>query len=131
MITLLADNDVELYARLIWMIFTEQEWLDFGVVGISTLQSAGLEPSSSDRAIWLHCQANAMLLITGNRNEKGPDSLGRVLNEQNSSEHLPVLTIAIPERVIRFDYREACAYRIADVASALERVRGSGRLFIP
>jgi hypothetical protein len=131
MVTLLADNDVELYARLIWTIFSDHEWLDFGVAGWSTLHGAGLDSNSNDRTIWLHCQSNAFLLITGNRNEEGPDSLGRVLGELNSASHLPVLTIGVPQRVVDFEYRENCAYRIADVATSLDRARGSGRLFIP
>jgi hypothetical protein len=131
MISLLADNDVELYARLIWTIFGHREWLDLGVAGLSLLRDADLDPTSSDRTIWLHCQTNDMLLITGNRNEEGPDSLGRVLSELNTANHLPVLTIGVPQRVVEFEYRENCAYRIADVATSLDRVRGSGRLFIP
>ena len=131
MINLLSDNDVELYMELIRTVFTDHEWNEFGVQGISTLRECGLDPKSSDKAIWLYCQAHAMLLVTGNRNEKGPDSLGRVIGELNLPEHLPVLTIAMPGRVSQMNYREDCAYRIADIAMALDRVRGSGRLFIP
>lgn len=131
MIRLLSDNDVQFQARLIWTVFTDQQWEELGIGGLSTLRDLGLPAESSDRDVWLYCQAHAVLLVTGNRNRKGTDSLEQVIAELGEAQHLPVLTIGAPKRVYDSAYREDCAYRIADVALALDRVRGSGRLFIP
>jgi hypothetical protein len=131
MIRLLSDHDVELQTRLIWTVFTDDEWKEFGVLDFLSLRGAGLDRKSSDRVVWLYCQAHEMLLITGNRNQRGSDSLGIVIEELNSLIHLPVLTIATPDMVSEKTYRENCAYRIADIALALDRIRGAGRLYIP
>jgi hypothetical protein len=131
MIALLSDHDIELHARLIRSIFTVEQWRALGVASLSTLIEAGLDPGSSDRRVWEFCQAHDLLLLTGNRNIDGPDSLGQTIEDLNAPSALPVLTIGVRERVLDAAYREDCAYRIADIVSQLDRVRGTGRLFIP
>jgi hypothetical protein len=131
MIALLSDHDIELHARLIWSAFTVEQWRALGVASLSTMAEAGIDPNSSDRDVWQFSQANHLLLLTGNRNMDGPDSLGQTIEDLNGPSALPVLTIGVRERVLDAVYREDCAYRIADIVSELDRVRGTGRLFIP
>lgn len=130
MIALLSDHDIELHARLIWSIFTVEQWHAMRVASLSTMLEAGLKPDSSDRDVWQFCQSHNLLLLTGNRNMDGPDSLGQTIEDLNGPDALPVLTIGVRERVLEAACREDCAYRIADIISELDRVRGTGRLFI-
>jgi hypothetical protein len=131
MIALLSDHDIEWHASLIWSIFTVEQWRALGVASLSTMLEVGLDPEDSDREIWQFCQKQGLLLLTGNRNMDGPDSLGQTIEDLNGPGALPVLTIGVRERVLDAAYREDCVYRIADIVTELDRVRGTGRLFIP
>ncbi|MBW4442561.1 MAG: hypothetical protein KME10_15275 [Plectolyngbya sp. WJT66-NPBG17] len=72
-----------------------------------------------------------MLLLTANRNAKGEDSLEQVMREENLSSSFPIITIADPDRVNEYDYREQCVERLIEIAIDLQDYLGSGRLFIP
>ncbi len=54
----------------------------------------GNAPELSDALIWATCQREELVLITGNRNKRGPDSLQAVLDRENRTDSLPVITIA-------------------------------------
>lgn len=132
MIDLLVDHNIERHGQLLWGQFRPADWGAMQVAAFRSLIECGLDPIADDRTIWKHCQANSLLLLTANRNERGSDSLQAVIREFNHADSLPVLTLADPDRVLRDAvYRELCAYRIADIALALDGVRGTGRLFIP
>jgi hypothetical protein len=131
MIRLLADHNLVQQARLIWNVFEQGDWLHFQLGGLAFFSDVGLPINASDRTIWMACQSESLLLLTANRNDDGIDSLTNVISELNHPRALPVLTVAQPRSIAEFVYREDCAYRIADVALALDRVRGSGRLYIP
>jgi hypothetical protein len=132
MIGLLADHDVERQARLIWAQFSPRDWEGMHVSSLAMVTDVGLLASASDREIWLACQRTERVLLTANRNMEGVDSLEAVIRELGDASSLPVLTIADPDRVLfDADYREMCAYRIADIALELEKNLGTARLFIP
>jgi hypothetical protein len=132
MIGLLADHDVERHARLIWAQFSDDDWLGMQVSSLRTLAEAGIPRDASDRVIWMYCQAERRLLLTGNRNMHGSDSLEATIRQLRSPDSLPVLTIANRQRVLMDAvYRELCAYRIADVALNLTTNLGTDRLFLP
>jgi hypothetical protein len=132
MIGLLADNNIEGHARLLWRQFAEADWQSMGVSHLVTLGNLQIAVETSDRDIWLFCQSEDLLLLTANRNMDGVDSLEAVLREQAIDQPLPVLTLADPDRVLIDPvYRELCAYRIADIALDLDQYRGTPRAFIP
>lgn len=132
MIGLLADHDVEGAVQLIWARFSDDEWHEFQVSSLALLSDVGLALNASDREIWLLCQSEGRLLLTGNRNMRGPESLEAVIRTLGDIVSLPVLTIADPKRVeTDGTYCELCAYRVADIALELSRYRGTARLFIP
>ena len=82
--------------------------------------------------IWRLCQAEPLVLITGNRNLDRPDSLEAVIRSENQPDSLPVVTLANIERLARdHRYAEAVAERILDYLMRIEELRGSGRLFAP
>ena len=74
---------------------------------------------------------HGMLLITGNRNMKGDDSLEQTIRDQNYARALPILTIGGVERLLESEYRKRCATRLAEIVMYLDDYRGSGRLFVP
>lgn len=131
MIRLLADHNLVAQSRLIWSVFAHEDWRDFGVDRLLLFSDIGLPINADDRTIWIACQSADLLLLTGNRNDDGIDSLTNVIAELNQAKSLPVLTVGRPAGVADFAYRENCAYRIADVMINLGTLRGTGRIFIP
>jgi hypothetical protein len=132
MIGVLVDHNIELHGELIWKQFNSTDWVGMQVSGFPSLAECGLDAQASDRTIWLYCQKHGLVLLTANRNKRGDDSLQLVIEELGTPDSLPVLTLANANRVlVDADYRELCAYRIADVALRADELRGTGRLFIP
>lgn len=91
----------------------------------------GLSADNSDRVVWRFTQTNGMLLLTANRNAKGKDSLEEVMREENSSTSFPIVTIADPDRVNKYNYRERCVERLVEIVIDIQDYMGAGRLFIP
>jgi hypothetical protein len=131
MIRFLSDHDIELYVRLLWTHFSADEWRGLGVADCHMFADLHIDLASSDRNVWLRCQHEQLLLITGNRNMEGEDSLEAVIRDLNQVDSLPVITIARPKMMVEFKYREDCAYRIADIVADLSNLRGTGRQVVP
>jgi len=71
-------------------------------------------------------------LITGNRNDDGPDSLEATIRNENQPESLPVITIGDADRVLRDRLSaENVAGRLLDYLMRIDEVRGVGRLYVP
>lgn len=72
------------------------------------------------------------MLITINRNARGPDSLEAVIRDENTQQSLPVITIANPDRV-RTDGESAAhaAERLLEYLAEIEKLLGAGRIYIP
>ena len=96
-----------------------------------TFREIGLPLASTDRTIWRFAQAHGMLLLTGNRNMDGANSLEQTIREENNANALPVITIARLDRIVERDYREACVTRLAEIGLYLDNYIGTGRQFIP
>ncbi len=132
MISVLIDYNDEGHAALIWTALSALEWNAFNVDCFRRFRDVNLSPTASDREIYRFAQAHGMLLLTGNRNNDGPDSLEQTLQDERTDESLPVLTIANMNRIY-FDsgYRADCATRIEEIAWKIEDYRGFSRIFIP
>ncbi len=92
----------------------------------------GLSPDVPDDILWNVCQQQGILLITGNRNDDGPDSLEAAIRNYNFRSALPVFTLASPEDVVASrPYAERVASRLLEYIYDLDGVRGTGRLFLP
>jgi hypothetical protein len=94
---ILADNDVRGQVEYLVMLMQVEPWREFWQdldLVFFHLEDLGLSPTSSDQEVWQRCQANEVVLITGNRNLSGPDSLEAAIRLRNTGECLPVLTIA-------------------------------------
>ncbi len=73
-----------------------------------------------------------MILITDNRNDDSPDSLGAAIRNLNTSASLPVFTIADLDKFgASRDYEEQVLVTLYDYFLRIDDVRGTGRLFLP
>lgn len=131
MIRFLSDHDMELYVRVLWTHFGRDDWHELGISACHTFDDLGVHVTASDRDVWLYCQSNDLLLITGNRNMEDRDSLEATIRQLNRRESLPVVTVGQPQMLLDFRYREECAYRIAEIVIDMANLRGTGRLVIP
>lgn len=131
MITILVDHNIEGQPTLLLRALESQGWVDLGLLQVATFRDLSLPIDSSDREIWRFVQEHGMLLLTGNRNMIGEDSLQQTLRDENRPESIPVITIANVNRVRERNCREECATRLAEICSDVESYLGTGRLFIP
>ena len=131
MIVVLADHNLEGQAALLWSTMATSGWLDLAPFQLVTFADLNLPVTSSDREVWRFVQQHGMMLLTGNRNMDGEDSLEQVIREENYSTALPVLTISDVDWIIERQYREECADRLVEIGIALEQYRGTGRLYLP
>jgi hypothetical protein len=92
----------------------------------------GLADDATDAQVWQACQENEIVLITGNRNAEGPESLEMTLRKHNDQQRLPVLTLADQDRIIRDrSYAETAVRRLLEILFDLDNLRGTGRLYLP
>lgn len=131
MITVLLDNDITGHRELFIGTLDSTGWAEHGLLEFITLPQAGLARNTIDREIWHYCQCQGQLLLTGNRNQEDPDSLEQTIQEENTSNALPIITISQPQRIIEAEYRERCIHSLIDIIIFLNNYLGSGRQYIP
>jgi hypothetical protein len=71
------------------------------------------------------------VLLTGNRRQRGNDSLEQVIREENTATSLPVITVGSVDRLDEPVYREQCSSRLTEIMLDIENYRGTGRIYIP
>jgi hypothetical protein len=132
---ILTDINVQGQVRILMAILLGESWRDFWALvnlPLRTFRDLGLSPDASDAAVWQLCRQEQLVLITGNRNAEGPDSLEATLRARNTPDTLPVFTIADPQRVLHSrEYAERVAVRWLEYLLDIDRVRGTGRLYLP
>ena len=97
-----------------------------------TFQDLGLAQNATDGVVWQRCQQEQLVLLTANRNLKGPDSLEGTIRLQNRPESLPTFTLANPDRLLAdASYAEWVADRFLEYLFDIEKYRGTGRLYLP
>ena len=96
-----------------------------------TFADVDLPIDSSDRNVWRFVQKNHLILLTGNRNNDGEDSLQQTIWDENQPTSLPVVTIGVLDRLEERDYREQCAERLVEIVLSIENYLGVGRIYIP
>ncbi len=119
MFRLLADNDVRGHLEVLSRHLEGNEWCElWHSLGtrITTFEELGLKPNTPDAELWKTCQAEQLILITGNRKDEGPESLEGALRASGSGSSLPVVTIGEPARVLRSrTYAERAAVRLMEI----------------
>lgn len=132
---LVADANVKGHLAAIVRLCDTGELREFWAasgVELRVFEELGLRDDADDAAVWRLCQARSVLLVTGNRNQHGRDSLEAVIRREGTSSSLPVLTLSDPDRVMRDrHYAEQVADRLVEIVFDLDMVRGAGRLFLP
>jgi len=131
----LADAHIIGHFRALMAACNGPEWGEFWrELGLPVLyfDDVGLRPNASDAEVWRLSQSRGLVLVTANRNEAEPDSLEATIRAHGSTTSLPVLTLANPERVLHDrGYAERVAGRLIESLIEIERLRGTGRLYLP
>ena len=114
----LADANWAGHLALLVRLFHESWRRDVGeVLHLTPVSFAdlGLQADASDREVWEACQRTQVVLLTANRNDAGPASLEATIQQHNTTESLPVFTLANDQRVLRDrPYAEAVADRLLE-----------------
>jgi hypothetical protein len=132
---MLADINVRKQRDAVLAIWASDAWRDLwsglGLV-VEDFPGLGLSYDASDAVIWRTCRREGLVLVTGNRNRRGPDSLEAVIQDENQPDSLPVITLADADRVLRDRlYAERVAEGLLDYLMRIDEVRGVGRLYVP
>jgi hypothetical protein len=132
---ILADINVGKQRRAILAIWGSEVWRDLWMgleLSVVSFPAVGLSYNSPDVVIWRTCQRERLVLITGNRNDDGPDSLEAAIREENQPDSLPVFTLANPNRVLQDrHYAEIVAETLLGYLMRIDEVLGAGRLYVP
>jgi len=132
---ILADNDVRGQVEYLVVLMGSEPWREFWQdlgLALFHFEDIGLFATSTDLEVWEQCQANEVVLITGNRNLSGPDSLEAVIRLRNTPQCLPALTIADVNKVNASKaYAEQVVETLIDYLQRIETVRGAGKLYLP
>ena len=132
---ILSDINIQGHVGTLYSVFLNSEWREFWEplkLPHVTFADLGLNPRTSDADIWHLCQREQYVLLTGNRNQDGPDSLETTLRSHNTPNSLPVFTIAdIGQLRNSSDYAVRVAVRLIDYLLDIDKVRGAGRLYLP
>ncbi len=131
----LADGNVEGHFKMLMRVLEMPAWRELWTalkIEIVTFEHLGLAKHVSDQVLWRTCQTHDVVLITGNRNADGPESLEAAIRFENTDESLPVLTIADPTSIYTDRaYTELVAERLLEVLMDLDGLRGTGRIYVP
>lgn len=131
MTRILVDHNLKGQARLLFGTLQSLGWIELLQLEFIYFDDVGLEFETSDRVIWEFVQTEKMILLTGNRNRSGVDSLQHMIEEENFPEALPIVTVSRQDGLLQTSYRKRCAARLIEIVVDLEIYRGAGRLFIP
>lgn len=133
--TILADHDVEGHLRVLLNLWLTPTWIDIWSdlsCNVETFERLGIEDNTPDSDIWQLCQRHEIVLIPGNRNAEGEQSLEATIRRLNKPQSLPVFTIGDPDRLMRDrTYAEDVAAQLLDYLQEVDDMRGAGRLYLP
>ena len=127
----LLDHHLKKQGILLWATMGGEGWLKLLEIPMLTFSDVGLPIDSSDRSVWRFAQEKQLILLTGNRNSEGEDSLEQTIQNENTSSSLPVVTVSMVSRMEERAYREQCAERLVEIVLNIENYLGIGRVYIP
>lgn len=132
---ILADNDVGGQVALIIAILESDDWREVWRsldVSVKSFFDLGLSPNAQDVVIWHACQLQQVILVTGNRNRRGPESLAAAIEQFNTGQSLPVFTLANSKLLLKSKhYAERVAVRLLQHLLDIDNLLGAGRIFLP
>ena len=132
---IMADHNIEGHFVVLLRIWTSEAWKSVWEslqCEVESFARLGIPHDTSDRDLWQICQQCAIVLLTANRHDEGPDSLEATIRALNEPTSLPVFTIADPCLVFTSrSYAERVAVQVLEYLLELDNFRGVGRLFVP
>lgn len=132
---IMADHDIEGQMQVLLRLLTSAEWHTLWTelaVRVESFASLCIPTNIPDVTLWPLCQTQQIILITGNRNEEGPDSLEATLQASNTPTSLPVLTLSEPQRMLSSRaYARRVVERLVEYLIDVANLRGTGRLYLP
>lgn len=132
---IMADNDILGQMNALMFVLESEAWREFWLalgLPVRTFADLGLSSDVSDAELWHVCQREQIVLVTGNRNKDGPDSLETTIQTFNTSKSLPVFTLSDTNKVmISSDYAHQVVNRMLDYLMDIDNLRGTGRLWLP
>ena len=99
---ILADVNGEGQLQVLIGIFESEAWRELWTslkLPVRTVTELGLPRNVCDVILWQKCQADELVLVTGNRNQEGAESLEATIRGFNTSRSLPVFTLSHPKRI--------------------------------
>jgi len=132
---ILADNNVEGHVNRLLLLLRGDEWgevwADLGLT-VESFDSLGLTRNTPDAILWHVCQQRELILITANRLQRTADSLEATIQQHNSPQSLPVVTLANADRVLEDRaYAERTVVKLLEYLIDIGNYRGTGRLNVP
>lgn len=127
----LLDHHLKKQGILLWATMGSEGWLKLLDIPLLTFKDVGLPIDSRDRDVWRFAQEKQLILLTGNRNKDGEDSLEQTIRNENTPNSLPVVTIGMTDKLEERDYREQCAEGLVEIVLNIENYLGVGRIYIP
>lgn len=112
----------------LWPVLIQQK------IEFATFNELQLPNDVKDRTLWNACQERGWVLLTDNRNDDGPDSLGATLADSWRVGQLPVLTLSSKARFERDTiYAERVASDIAELLFGIahEEYCAQPRIYVP
>ena len=135
MIVLLADSDINGQVDRLVRRMQLDPWHGFWndlQVSHASFADVGLFPSDSDEVVWYRCQEKGLVLLTGNRNDDGPESLENTIRTRNTPSSPPVFTVSDARRVlVDRDNATDVIWSLYEYLYKLDLLRGVGRLYLP
>jgi hypothetical protein len=132
---LLADINIQRQVEILITILESESWRNLWSplnLSLRTFRDLGLALDVSDAVLWQVCQQEQLILITANRNHDGPDSLEAAIRAHNTPQSLPLFTIGRQQEIQHSKvYAERVAAQLLDYLLNIDRVRGTGRLYLP
>lgn len=132
---IMADHDIEGQMQVLLRLLNSPAWRELWselAIEVESFTSLGVPTNTPDVELWQLCQAQEIVLITGNRNEEHATSLEATIQNANTPESLPVLTIGEPQRILGSrTYAEDVVERLVEYLIDVENLRGTGRLYLP
>ena len=127
----LLDHHLKKQGILLWATMGGEGWLKLLEIPMLTFGDVGLPINSSDRSVWRFAQEKQLILLTGNRNSEGEDSLEQPIRNENTPSSLAVVTVSVVSLMEERAYREQCAERLVEIVLNIENYLGIGRVYIP
>lgn len=132
---ILADVNIQGHIDFLFDLLTSHAWNEFWeALGIryATFADVGLDTETADAEVWQACQDQGFVLVTSNRNKKGPDSLEATIRDRLTAKSLPVLTLSDAERFrTDRDYADRVVASLLEILLEIDSLRGTGRLYLP